>query len=135
MDRIFTIIAGRVAAFAGQPVAFILAAAAIIAWALTGPIFQYSDTWQLIVNTSTTIITFLMVFVIQNAQNRDGAAIQAKLDEVIRAVDGARDCFIGIEHFTDSQLEEIRKAIEAEAGRQGKHKTAGQSVETLIGRF
>lgn len=136
MDRIFTAIATRVSAFAGQPVAFILATFAIVIWGATGPLFGYSDTWQLVVNTSTTIITFLMVFVIQNAQNRDAAAIQAKLDELIRALDGARDDFIGIEHLTDNQLEEIRTAIERES-RTGDHKaaTGAGSVSKLIERF
>jgi low affinity Fe/Cu permease len=136
MDRIFTAIATRVSAFAGQPVAFIVATLAIIIWATTGPIFGYSDTWQLVVNTSTTIITFLMVFVIQNAQNRDAAAIQAKLDELIRAMDGARDDFIGIEHLTDNQLEAIRAAIERES-RTGNHQaaTGAGSVAKLIERF
>jgi low affinity Fe/Cu permease len=136
MDKVFTAIATRVSAFAGQPVAFILAVTAIAVWAATGPIFGYSDTWQLIVNTSTTIITFLMVFVIQNAQNRDGAAIQAKLDELIRAVDKARDDFIGIEHLTDHQLEQIRTAIEQEARHErGTSRRATKSLEALIRRF
>ena len=89
-DRIFTLIAGRVAAVAGQPIAFILALTVIAVWGLTGPIFHYSDTWQLVVNTATTIVTFLMVFLIQNSQNRDSAAMQAKLDELLRAVRDAR---------------------------------------------
>jgi low affinity Fe/Cu permease len=136
MDSLFTAIATRVSAFAGQPIAFIVAVLAIAIWATTGPIFGYSDTWQLVVNTSTTIITFLMVFVIQNAQNRDAAAIQAKLDELIRAMDGARDDFIGIEHLTDNQLEAIRAAIERES-RTGNHKVATGvgSVAKLIERF
>ncbi len=136
MDRIFTAIANRVSAFAGQPIAFILATVTIILWAATGPLFGYSDTWQLVVNTSTTIITFLMVFVIQNAQNRDAAAIQAKLDELIRALDGARDDFIGIEHLTERELENIRAAIERES-RTGDRKAAtGEgSVAKLIERF
>ena len=76
MERAFTWIAGRIAAFAGQPVAFILAVALIVIWGITGPLFHYSDTWQLVVNTATTIVTFLMVFLIQNSQNRDAAAMQ-----------------------------------------------------------
>ena len=136
MDRIFTAIATRVSAFAGQPIAFIVATAAIIIWAATGPVFQYSDTWQLIVNTSTTIVTFLMVFIIQNSQNRDGAALQAKLDELIRAVDGAREQFIGIEHLTDRELDQIRAAIESEAkDTSEKGKRTEGSVDKLIQRF
>jgi low affinity Fe/Cu permease len=136
MDRIFTAIATRVSAFAGQPLAFIAAVGFIVIWATTGPLFGFSDTWQLVVNTSTTIITFLMVFVIQNAQNRDAAAIQAKLDELIRALDGARDDFIGIEHLTERELENIRAAIERES-RTGDRKaaTGKGSVAKLIERF
>jgi low affinity Fe/Cu permease len=115
LDRIFTRIASRTSALAGQPKSFIVALAVIILWGVTGPVFAYSDTWQLVINTSTTIITFLMVFVIQNSQNRDAAALQAKLDELIRATDAARNEFIGIEHLTDMQLEAIRAALEQEA--------------------
>lgn len=113
-DRLFTYIAGRVAAIAGQPISFILAVSVIIVWGFTGPVFHYSDTWQLVVNTATTIITFLMVFLIQNSQNRDSAAMQAKLDELVRAVEAARNQFIGIEHKTDHEIEAIRAALEAE---------------------
>ena len=88
----------------------------IICWAATGPIFNYSDTWQLIINTGTTIVTFLMVFVIQNTQNRDGAAIQAKLDELIRSSQ-AQNQFIGIEHLTDEEIEEYRSSCAALAKR------------------
>lgn len=126
IDRIFTAIASRVSAAAGQPLAFIVALSVIVVWAVTGPLFAYSDTWQLVINTSTTIITFLMVFVIQNSQNRDAAALQAKLDELIRATTEARNEFIGIEHLTDVQLERIRAALESEAvaaeeGREASH--------------
>jgi low affinity Fe/Cu permease len=114
LDRIFTAISTRIAFFAGQPLAFVLAVAAIVIWGITGPIFHYSDTWQLVVNTATTIITFLMVFLIQNSQNRDGAAMQAKLDELIRAVDDARGQFIGIEHKTEREIEKIRDDLEKE---------------------
>lgn len=126
IDRLFTAIASRVSAAAGQPLAFIAAVTVIVIWAVTGPLFDYSDTWQLVINTSTTIITFLMVFVIQNSQNRDAAALQAKLDELIRATAEARNEFIGIEHLTDVQLEKIRAALEREAitaeeGREASH--------------
>ena len=87
----------------------------IFVWAATGPMFHYSDTWQLVINTGTTIVTFLMVFLIQNSQNRDGAAMQAKLDELLRAVDKAREQFIGIEHLTDEQIELVRAALERHA--------------------
>src|SRR3546814_11587693 len=111
-DRFFTVIASRIAGFAGRPAAFILATVFILVWAVTGPIFAYSDTWQLVVNTATTIVTFLMVFLIQNSQNRDAAAMQAKLDELIRTLDGARNGFLGIEHKTDTEGEGIRDALE-----------------------
>jgi low affinity Fe/Cu permease len=116
MDRIFTLIAARVSGWAGQPLAFVLALSTIIVWGISGPLFNFSDTWQLVINTSTTIITFLMVFLIQNAQNRDAASIQAKLDELIRAIEGARNEFIGIEHLTETQLEQIRAQIEKDCG-------------------
>jgi low affinity Fe/Cu permease len=135
MDRIFTLIANRTAAFVGKPWAFALALASIVAWGLTGPLFGYSDTWQLVVNTTTTIITFLIVFLIQNSQNRDAAAIQAKLDELIRATAGARDHFIGIEHLTDGQLQEIRTALEREASASDDQRIARHAiVDRLIAR-
>ena len=85
MERTFEKLAHRVAGWAGQPPAFAIAALVVVVWALTGPLFGYSDTWQLVINTGTTVVTFLMVFLIQNAQNRDASAMQAKLDELIRA--------------------------------------------------
>ena len=112
----FEKLASRVAAAAGRPMAFALALSIIIAWGLSGPIFGWSDTWQLVINTGTTIVTFLMVFLIQNAQNRDASAIQAKLDELIRAVDHARNEFIGIEHLSEPELTEIREMLETDAG-------------------
>lgn len=116
MTRLFTAIAGRIAGFAGRPLAFILALASVIVWAVTGPIFGYSEVWQLVINTGTTIVTFLMVFLVQNTQNRDSAAMQAKLDELIRAVEAARDEFIGIEHMTDEEIGKVRALLERECG-------------------
>jgi low affinity Fe/Cu permease len=136
MDRLFTLIANRTAAFVGKPWAFVLALGSIVVWAFTGPLFGFSDTWQLVVNTSTTIITFLIVFLIQNSQNRDAAAIQAKLDELIRATGEARNDFIGIEHLTDAQLNEIRAALEREAQARGDEGAARHAiVDRLIGRW
>jgi len=114
MDRFFTSIANTIARFVGDPIAFMLALATVVVWGVTGPLFQYSDTWQLVINTGTTIVTFLMVFLIQNSQNRDAAAMQAKLDELIRAVEQARGQFIGIEHRTDKEIQEIRTELEKE---------------------
>jgi low affinity Fe/Cu permease len=129
-DRIFTQFAARTSSFTGQPMTFVLALGVIVLWAVTGPLFGYSDTWQLVINTSTTIITFLMVFLIQNSQNRDAAAMQAKLDELIRAIGDARNDFIGIEHRTDSEIEAIRAEIERECGGD-----VAAAVERLRGRY
>ena len=134
MDRIFTAISSRIAAFAGQPAAFVGALAIILLWALLGPLFHFSDTWQLVVNTATTIVTFLMVFLIQNSQNRDAAAMQAKLDELIRAIEGARDEFIGIEHLTDRQISKIRADLEAECDASGAKTPPQVSVDRLLER-
>ena len=136
MRSMFTRIAAWIATAAGQPLTFIAACMIIIIWAVTGPIFHFSDTWQLVVNTGTTIITFLMVFLIQNSQNRDAAAMQAKLDELLRAVDKAREKFIGIEHLTDQQIELIRSALERYAkDSNDKGKTAQDTVDRLLERF
>jgi low affinity Fe/Cu permease len=112
----FERMATQVATAAGRPRAFLLALAIVVVWGLTGPLFHWSDTWQLVINTGTTIVTFLMVFLIQNAQNRDGAAIQAKLDELIRAVGHARNEVIGVEHLNEKELEALRTALEKVAG-------------------
>jgi len=137
LDRIFTAVASRIAFFAGQPAAFVIALALIVIWGVTGPIFGYSDTWQLVVNTATTIITFLMVFLIQNSQNRDGAAMQAKLDELLRAVEAARNEFIGIEHLTDHEIEKIRDALEkeCEARADDGDDSTPDTIERLRRRF
>ncbi|MEA3064950.1 MAG: hypothetical protein QOJ27_1396 [Sphingomonadales bacterium] len=136
MDRVFTAVASRIAMAAGKPLTFMVAFGLILVWIVTGPLFGFSDTWQLVVNTATTIVTFLMVFLIQNSQNRDAAAMQAKLDELIRAVPKARGQFIGIEHLTDQEIEDIRQALEREvtAKGSGKTATAGKSVAQLLRR-
>ena len=95
----------------GRSVTFALAAAIIVLWGLTGPIFAWSDTWQLVINTGTTIVTFLMVFVIQNAQNRDTQAVQLKLDELIRVNMAARNSLMGLEEKSASEVEDIRSAL------------------------
>jgi low affinity Fe/Cu permease len=139
MRRFFNWCATKTSAAAGHPVTFGTAVGVIIVWAVTGPMFNYSDTWQLVINTGTTIVTFLMVFLIQNSQNRDAAAMQAKLDELLRAVDKAREQFIGIEHLTDEQIELIRAALEKHAQqleeKQKKQKTAPDTVDRLLERF
>ena len=134
MNRLFTLAATRFAAAAGQPAAFIIASLIILLWILTGPVFGWSDTWQLVVNTATTIVTFLMVFLIQNSQNRDAAAIQAKLDEMIRAMHGARNEFIGIEHLTDTEIEGIRSALEEQVSFHAPGRRGADSMGRLLGR-
>lgn len=120
-SRVFGDVANKTSQAAGRASTFMLAAGVVVMWAITGPLFQYSDTWQLVINTGTTIVTFLMVFLIQNSQNRDSAAIQVKLDELIR-VSTAQNSFVGIEHLTDKELEEIRTMCErrAEAEQDGR---------------
>jgi low affinity Fe/Cu permease len=136
MERFFTRVATGISIAAGQPVTFLIALGVIIAWAVTGPIFHFSDTWQLIINTGTTIVTFLMVFLIQNAQNRDASAMQAKLDELLRAVGKARDQFIGVEHLTEREIEMIRRALEREAkNSSSKSGSAKGTVDRLLDRF
>ena len=136
MRKFFNLCATKIATAAGQPYTFITAVLIIVVWAISGPLFHYSDTWQLIINTGTTIVTFLMVFLIQNSQNRDAAAMQAKLDELLRAVDKAREKFIGIEHLTDQQIELVRSALERYASdARDKGDTAQDTVDRLLERF
>ena len=123
--------AQRVAGWAGRPPAFVIAFVVVIGWGISGPLFGFSDTWQLVINTGTTIVTFLMVFLIQNAQNRDAAAIQCKLDEMIRAIADARNEFIGIEHLGEKELIEIRDKLERECGHEAPdiHEGVGRMIE------
>lgn len=136
-SRMFSDIANKTSLAAGRASAFMLAAGVVLVWAITGPLFQYSDTWQLVINTGTTIVTFLMVFLIQNSQNRDSAAIQVKLDELIR-VSTAHNSFVGIEHLTDEELEEIRnkceRRAEAEAAGEASVKRTGKKAKEAADR-
>ena len=109
--RAFSQISTAVSRWTGRPLTFLTCCVVVVVWALSGPAFGYSDTWQLVINTGTTIVTFLMVFLIQNTQNRDNAALQAKLDELIRVSKGKND-FIGIEHLSDKELETILEECE-----------------------
>ena len=123
--KLFGEIANQTSRAAGRALTFIIAAGIILIWAVTGPIFKYSDTWQLVINTGTSVVTFLMVFIIQNSQNRDSAAIQVKLDELIR-VSTAHNSFVGIEHLTDDEIQAIRTKCERQAKAE---KAADVSVE------
>ena len=129
IGKLFGEIANYTSHAAGRASAFALAGSVIIVWALTGPYFNFSDTWQLVINTGTTIVTFLMVFLIQNSQNRDGAAIQVKLDELIR-VSRVHNTLVGIEHLTGEELEELRQKCETRARRELKAANAVVRAET-----
>ena len=114
VNRLFSDIAQVTSHEVGRAWVFVLALVTIIVWAITGPFFAFSDTWQLVINTGTTIVTFLMVFLIQNSQNRDAAAIQVKLNELIR-VSKVHNSFVGLERLSDDEIEEIRAMCEAHA--------------------
>lgn len=122
----FARFAQHVSHLTGRPIAFATAVGIVVIWGITGPLFGYSDTWQLVINTGTTIITFLMVFVIQNTQNRDTAALHIKIDELIRASGGARNILIDLEELDEKDLEHLRKDFEhlAEEGRRRAHTDA-----------
>ena len=115
--KLFGEVANTTSRAAGRATTFIIAVAVVLIWAVTGPLFGYSDTWQLVINTGTTIVTFLMVFLIQNTQNRDSSAIQVKLDELIR-VSTVKNVFVGIEHLTDEELDEIKDKCEQRAAAE-----------------
>ena len=129
--RLFDELAAKVARWTGRPVAFAVALIVIIVWGVTGPIFQYSDTWQLIINTSTTIATFLVVFLIQNTQNHDSRALHLKLDELIRAIRGARNQLVELEDLSDEELERLHREFHELRARYADHV---QRVSEEVGR-
>lgn len=122
----FTRLSQRTAHWAGKPSTFALAASVIVLWGLSGPFFGFNDTWQLVINTSTTIVTFLMVFIIQNSQNRDTAAMQIKLDELLSKVEGAREELMDLEELDEDKIEAIRDEFEARA-RKSRAGAASQA--------
>jgi low affinity Fe/Cu permease len=125
----FSRFANWTARASGHPTAFALAAAVIVVWLITGPAFAFSDTWQLVINTGTTIVTFLMVFLIQNTQNRDGAALQLKLDEIIRAMQGAHNALLDLEELPERELALFRRRYEKLA-RTARQDLEGGSLDT-----
>jgi low affinity Fe/Cu permease len=125
----FTRFAKRASRASGQPVTFALAALVIATWAITGPLFGFSDTWQLVVNTGTTIITFLMVFLIQSTQNRDAEAVHIKLDELLRVTPGAHNVLMDLEQLEEADLDRLRSVYERLAERARRAEDGGQSSE------
>jgi low affinity Fe/Cu permease len=128
MREIFRRFAARTSEGVGSPAAFVLGLTAIIGWALTGPLFAFSDSWQLVVNTATTIVTFLMVFLIQNTQNRDARAIHLKLDELLRGVSGARTAMVALENCTDEELAQFQREFDRLHQRLAARREPGEKV-------
>ena len=128
MSVMFEQIANAISRAMGRPLTFIICMLLVLIWAGTGPVFHFSDTWQLVINTGTTIVTFLMVFLIQNSQNREGQALQAKLDELIRAVQEAQNSFIGLERRTEKEIGEMRGDCEAVASASDRPCGAGAAA-------
>ena len=126
LPSLFTRFAKWTARAAGRPTTFALAGAVIVVWAVTGPLFKFSDTWQLVINTGTTIVTFLMVFLIQNTQNRDTEALQVKLDELIRVTEGAHLVLLDLEELDDKQLDRIRDTYEKLAAKAREDAESGK---------
>lgn len=126
-NKIFTELAKWASRATGRPMTFVLATLTIVVWGISGPLFGFNETWQLVINTGTTIITFLMIFLIQNTQNRDTAAIHIKLDELIRAMEGAHNALLDLEELEDRDLERLRDDYEKLAARARKDLAEGKS--------
>ena len=129
MDKLFARFANATARVTGSPVAFLLCVACVLIWAATGPLFKFSETWQLVINTGTTIITFLMVFLIQSTQNRDSVALQVKLDELLRISAGAHNVLMDLEELEERELERIRSVYTHLAAEARRGVNAGRSDE------
>ncbi len=128
MHELFRTFSQRTSGLTGSPLGFGLAVAVVVVWALTGPLFGYSDSWQLVINTGTTIVTFLMVFLIQNTQNRDTRAVHLKLDELLRAVRDARNSMLDLENLTDDELDRLQaefSALREHAQEEAKRRALG----------
>lgn len=131
LAKMFSSFAQKTAAWTGHPTAFLMAVGVVVAWIVTGPIFGFSDTWQLVINTGTTIVTFLMVFLIQNTQNRDMLSMQIKLSELVLAIKGAEDEFASIEDLSEDELEALHNVCRSRAQETLEHleKRRGQNAE------
>lgn len=130
----FALFSNRVSDWAGKPVTFVLAVLGIVVWALLGPVLDYSESWQLVVNTATTIVTFLMIFVLQNSQNRDAKALQVKLDELILTNARAENCFIGAEALGEAELVRLRAMLDAKlkAAEAGRSRDQREQLEEQL---
>jgi low affinity Fe/Cu permease len=129
INDLFRKFAARTSHYVGSPVAFFLAILVIVAWAVTGPLFGFSDTWQLVINTGTTIVTFLMVFLIQNTQNRDAQAVHLKLDELIRGTTGPRTSLVDLENMTEAELNRLQQ--EFQRLREAYHAVTEETLEAI----
>lgn len=130
--RQFSDLARNAAWVLGTPLAFVAACAIVVLWALSGPLFGFSDTWQLVINTGTTIVTFLMVFLVQNTQNRDARALHLKLDELLRSAKAARNQLINLENCTDDELDRIERQFQALRKREERNTTNGSRKKVSI---
>lgn len=133
MNEVFRRFSNATSAAVGSSWAFIIAVLVIVVWAITGPLFRFSDTWQLVINTGTTIVTFLMVFLIQNTQNRDAKALHLKLDELLRAVEGAHTAMVDLEDLSDEELGRLQEAFSRLREREKeRHEKDGQVLAEVI---